>query len=186
MLLERYQTHVDGVESLGNQLDLTLGQFRDALPQYAAVTKEFREVVVETRAAAQGTSDAASAIRESAGILRNVQDHVSAVATASAEQVAKLSETARQIQDGMRQYEPIFARVNKEAGTLLAQVADQLRVSTATTRDGYQSMSLAANDLFEGATRRLGGSIEELNESLEDLQEMFERLKPRPTDGRSK
>jgi hypothetical protein len=185
-LLERYQTHLGGVESLGDQLHMILGQFRDALPQYAAVTKELHEVVVQTRAAAQGASDAATAIRESAGILRNVQDHVSAVATASAEQVARLSETSRQIQDGMRQYEPIFARVNKEAGTLLAQVAEQLRVYTATTRDGYQSMSLAANDLFEGATRRLGGSIEELNESLEDLQEMFERLKARPTDGKSK
>lgn len=185
-LLERYQTHLGGVERMGDQLHIILEQFRDALPQYAAVTKELREVMVQTRAAAQGSSDAATAIRDTAGILRNVQDHVSAVATASAEQVASLSETSRQIQDGMRQYEPIFARVNKEAGTLLAQVAEQLRVYTATTRDGYQSMSQAANDLFEGASRRLGGSIEELNESLEDLQEMFERLKPQPADGKSR
>lgn len=180
VLLERYQLHFEKVERLSGELNQVAEQFHTTLPQYSTVAKSFELIAAETNTAIQGSRDAANSIRESAQNLRNVHASITNVATASADQVTRLAEMTARIQQSMGPYEQTFARVNKEAGALFAQISNQLQAYTSTTRDGYEEMAKVANEHFTNAAQKLGNTVGELNESLDDLVEAFDRLKIKP------
>ena len=137
-LLERYQLHFEKVERLSGELNQVAEQFHTTLPQYSTVAKSFELIAAETNTAIQGSTHAANSIRESAQNLRNVHASITNVATTSADQVTRLAEMTARIQQSMEPYEQTFARVNKEAGALLAQISNQLQAYTSTTRDGLR------------------------------------------------
>jgi DNA repair exonuclease SbcCD ATPase subunit len=178
-LLERHQAHLGRIEDLRGALDATLVEFKEGIQQYAAVTADLRKVSIDANAV---TAHAAEATKT----MRGVQEAVQHVATLSTTQVEHLAEANRQqeeswrrIQESMRQYQQVFAQVDKTAGELLTQISQHLRDYTATSRQGLEGVVKVSNELIESAVQRLGASINELEEYLEDLTETLGKARVR-------
>ena len=65
-------------------------------------------------------------------------------------------------------------------------MGEHLRHYTATTRQGFESLTQTADEHFRNAAERLGETVHGLDEYLQDLTELLERFHVRGgSDGTS-
>jgi hypothetical protein len=179
-LIKVHHGELDTVKGLREELEASLIGFRTAIREYGAVSAGLKNLVVS----AEGSAAAIGGIAKS---LRETQVSVERAAGLTATQVSHLADANRaqqqtweQIQRNMEHYQQLFARVEKEAGALLSEIAKHLANYVEVSRDGFENLAKVSNEHFENATKRLGGTVGELEETLQELMEGFAKTR----DGR--
>jgi uncharacterized protein YicC (UPF0701 family) len=76
----------------------------------------------------------------------------------------------------LQRYQQIFQEVEQAASQLLEQVEQHLRRYMATTQQGFEHLTQAADAHFANASRHLGETVHGLDEHLQDLTDILERL----------
>ena len=174
-LLERHESQLNQVQDLRSALDGTVGQFKDALSQYKAVTSDLDRVSQKVSAIATSATGAAKSMQDTS-------DSMQRVAGLAATQIDRLTEVNRrqediwqQIQGSMRQYQQVFGQVENTASDLLTQIGEHLNNYRETVRQGYEELIKMSDEHIGNAVSRLGGSIKDLDEYLQDLNEILEK-----------
>lgn len=174
-LLETHHAQLDTVKGLRSALEQSLGGFNEALERYSKVSVGLAQVVREVSGA---TSDLAGTAR-SARETHEAIERIAGLATKQIEDLAVANidqrEVWRQIHDRMEHYQQVFAKVEGESGVLLKQIAQHLADYVQTSQRGFDGLVKVADDHFANATKRLGGSVNELEELLSTLTEELSR-----------
>jgi hypothetical protein len=115
--------------------------------------------------------------------LKDTSDSIERVARLATAQAERLGETNRQQAEvqqrlavNLQRYQQIFHEVEQAGGQLLEQIEQHLRRYMATTQQGFEHLTQAADEHFANASRRLGDTVTGLDEHLQDLTDILERL----------
>ena len=165
-LIDRQEAHLEKIKDVQATLNAALAPFKEALGQYTAINTDLRQIATQvsaTVASAAGTTQ----------IMKDTQIAVQRVASLASAQIEQLAEANRRqeetwqnISERMRQYQQVFTQVEREASTLLSDIAQNARHLTEISRDGLQKLMKDSNEHFATAAQRLGASVGELEETI--------------------
>ncbi|MGE3537577.1 MAG: hypothetical protein AB7N91_09075 [Candidatus Tectimicrobiota bacterium] len=175
-LLEKHQAHLEQVQDVQRTMETTMRHFRSALSEYATVTSGLKNVSAQT---ATMLTAATTTLRT----LQTTGESLERVAQLTTTQVERLASSNRQ-QDEVQQrlavhlqrYQQVFQEVEHTASKLLEQIEQQLHRYMATTQQGFEHLTRAADEHFANASRHLGETVGGLDEHLQDLTDVLERL----------
>ncbi|MEW5980596.1 MAG: hypothetical protein AB1898_32855 [Acidobacteriota bacterium] len=174
-LLDVHHGQLDTVKGLRDNLENSLAGFKVALQEMAAVTRALNEIVANANAAVASIGGMVKNMRDSHGSV----EKVAILAASQVEQLALANrthtETWKQIQNSMGQYQQLFARVEKEASSLLGEIGKHLENFVVASKNGFEQLVKISDEHFTNATKRLGSSVNDLDEVLEVLTENLDK-----------
>jgi hypothetical protein len=176
-LLEQHQAHLGRVEEVRSTLDTTLVRLQDALGQYTAVTGDLRRISTEMRTVATAAATATQSMKDAGEIVQRVVGLTEKQVERLAEAHRQQDEVWQRMQGNLRQYQQIFGQVENTASHLFMQIDQSLHSYREVVRQGFEEVVQLADDHFKNASKRLGGSIEELDEALQHLTELLEQAR---------
>lgn len=175
-LIEKHQAHLEQVQDVQRTMETTLVQFKSALSEYATVTTGLKSVSTQTTAMVTAATGAVKNLKETGAAI----ERVARLATAQAERLGDTNRQQEEVQQrltvNLQRYQQIFQEVEHTAGQLLEQIEQHLRHYMATTQQGFEHLTQAADEHFANASRHLGDTVTGLDEHLQDLTDVLERL----------
>jgi hypothetical protein len=175
-LIDKHQAHLERVQDVQRTLEITLGQFKSALSEYATVTTGLKSVSTQTAAMVTAATGAMKTLKDTGeGIER-----VAKLATSQAERLVATNRQQEEVQQrlavNLQHYQQIFTEVEQAASQLLGQIEQHLCHYMATTQQGFEHLTQTADEHFANASRSLGDTVKGLDEHLQDLTDILERL----------
>jgi hypothetical protein len=175
-LIDKHQDHLERVQDVQRTLEITLGQFKSTLSEYATVTTGLKGISAQTTAMVTAATGAMKTLKETGdGIER-----VAKLATSQAERLAATNRQQEEVQQrlavNLQHYQQIFTEVEHAASQLLGQIEQHLCHYMATTQQGFEHLTQTADAHFANASRSLGDTVKGLDEHLQDLTDILERL----------
>jgi methyl-accepting chemotaxis protein len=126
---------------------------------------------------AVATAAATQSMKDAGEIVQRVVDLTEKQVERLAEAYRQQDEVWQRMQGTLRQYQQIFGQVENTASHLFMQIDQSLHSYREVVRQGFEEVVQPAGDHFKNATKRLGGSIEELDEALQHLTELLEQAR---------
>lgn len=168
-LLEKHETELTRVEGLEKSLQETLLQFNVSIPKYGQVVTDLKQVANEVNTTIALMAQTAKSIKDG----QEANQQVAGLAARQVEDLESANQKQKEVWEGiqgaMERYENTFAKVEKQAETLLAQINQEMLTFSTTTQNHFDKLGKAANEHIGDAVGRLAGSIDELGGQLNEL-----------------
>jgi len=176
-ILEKHSTQLDRTDELRRLLDTTIVSMREGMKDYGAASGDLVKASQQTMTLVSqfdGVVGRLASTQESiARSAQNLHTQTEGMQNATAQQ----EQLWQQIDRTMNQYESTFARVEKQAEQLLAQINAHLHGYTESTREGYEKLLKVADEHFSNAVQKLGSAVGELDDVLSELSDTLGKLK---------